>query len=330
MRSITEGCLIGGAIGDALGAPVEFMNIDMIKELHGHQGVSSFVEYPDGMGEFTDDTQMLLFTAEGLVLARDSGQWDNAVDHVYQAYLRWLVTQNADAGRPVPAWAKTGWLTSRREMFRQRGPGNTCLSALSSGGMGTVANPVNNSKGCGTVMRIAPAGLMSESMEQAFSLGVSLSAITHGHEAGYLSGGFLAALINALSWGMPVVEAIKRSRKLLVSWPRNHEVLSAVDSAVDVHNKLQGQELTVAAIENLGGAWVAEEALAIALLCALHYQDDFRKGVLAAVNHSGDCDSTGAIAGNILGVMLGVEAIPQEWRDNLLFRDIVMDTIARM
>jgi ADP-ribosylglycohydrolase len=73
-------------------------------------------------------------------------------------------------------------------------------------------------------------------------------------------------------------------------------------------------------IERLGGGWVGEEALAISLYCALAAQDDFARGVLLAVNHSGDSDSTGAIAGNILGLMLGVEAIPEKWVAELELR----------
>jgi ADP-ribosylglycohydrolase len=74
------------------------------------------------------------------------------------------------------------------------------------------------------------------------------------------------------------------------------------------------------AIATLGEGWVAEEALAIAIYCAL-VADDFEHGVRLAVNHSGDSDSTGAIAGNILGVLLGVDAIPRRWLDELELRD---------
>src|SRR5699024_6849945 len=58
-------------------------------------------------------------------------------------------------------------------------------------------------------------------------------------------------------------------------------------------------------IHALGEGWVAEEALAIAVFCAVRYQDDFAAAIRAAVNHKGDSDSTGAICGNILGAWLG-------------------------
>ena len=70
-------------------------------------------------------------------------------------------------------------------------------------------------------------------------------------------------------------------------------------------------------IRALGEGWVGDEALAIALYCALRYQDDFSGAMIAAVNHSGDSDSTGAVAGNLLGAWLGLEGIAPEWRENL-------------
>ena len=72
-----------------------------------------------------------------------------------------------------------------------------------------------------------------------------------------------------------------------------------------------------------GGGWTGEKALAIALFCALSFPDDLRAGVLAAVNHGGDSDTTGAIAGNILGARLGKGAIPREWVAGLDMADLV-------
>jgi len=95
--------------------------------------------------------------------------------------------------------------------------------------------------------------------------------------------------------------------------------------AIGLHDRLKGKELKPEHIELLGGGWVAEEALAISLLCCLHYLDDFKKGVLAAVNHSGDSDSTGSITGNILGLIHGLDGIPEEWKSNLKYSDIVLE-----
>ena len=78
-------------------------------------------------------------------------------------------------------------------------------------------------------------------------------------------------------------------------------------------------------IHQLGQGGVAEETLAIALYCALRYQDDFSAGMIAAVNHSGDSDSTGAVAGNILGAWVGYQAIEEKWKQDLELSDVILE-----
>lgn len=327
-----QGCILGGAIGDALGAPIEFLSTDQIRAKYGKEGVKSFVEFGDGTGEITDDTQMTLFTAEGLLRAwhrsmlRGIGGAEQTI--VYRSYLRWLYTQNSPF-HPLPKQdlfkLKSGWLIERKELFKRRAPGNTCLSALSSGLIGTVDQHINDSKGCGTVMRIAPVGLVfSQDLSLAFQMGMNMSAITHGHPSGYLSGGFLAAIITGLTQFMPLRKIVFEAIDLMMGRSGFEEVDRIVLKAVSLHEKLQGRELQPEDIESIGGGWVAEEALAIGLLCALHYPNDFEKGVLAAVNHSGDSDSTGSITGNILGLMNGLEGIPAHWQSGLKYSDIVL------
>jgi ADP-ribosylglycohydrolase len=326
------GCILGGAIGDALGAPIEFLSADEIFNRFGPRGVQDFVEHPDGKGEFTDDTQMLLFTAEGLLRAwhraTRKGIGGAEISMTQLSLLRWLLTQ----GYELPAGAHSegmdeGWLIQRRELFKQRAPGNTCLSALRSGRMGTPEEPLNDSKGCGTVMRIAPAGLVfiHDRPQLAFDKAVELSAATHGHPSGYLSGGVLAMIIACLVQGETLESAIGLSLDYLRLQTNHKEVDEIVKRALEIHRQFKGRNLTYAEIESLGGGWVAEEALAISLLCALHYPDHFEKAVLTAVNHSGDSDSTGAITGNLVGFLVGERGIPEKWIRNLLHADIVRE-----
>jgi len=79
-----------------------------------------------------------------------------------------------------------------------------------------------------------------------------------------------------------------------------------------------------AAIAQLGEGWVAEEALAISVYCALRARN-FKDGVILAVNHDGDSDSTGSITGNLLGTMHGSKAIPREWLAQLELRDVIAE-----
>jgi ADP-ribosylglycohydrolase len=322
------GCLLGGAVGDALGAPIEFMAWEAIEAKYGPQGLSDFVEYPNGEGGFTDDTQMTLFTAEGLLrtehreMLKGIGGARNII--TFHSYLRWLHTQGVAVNRENVRGGsydiQKGWLLQEKMLFQQRAPGNTCLKALAHGRPGTIEKPLNNSKGCGTIMRMAPVGLMFfGANELSFKIGCELSVMTHGHPTGYLSGGFLASMIADLAVGVSLKRSIANAIKLLKQWPQHEETLAAVHKALaEVALTESGSRDEIRnAIPKLGQAWIAEEALAISLYVSLLFENDFEEGVIASVNHSGDSDSTGSIVGNILGLINGPQAIPARWREKL-------------
>jgi ADP-ribosylglycohydrolase len=316
------GCLLGGAVGDALGAPVEFDSLAGIRARFGPDGITEFAEAYGRVGAITDDTQMTMFTAEGMVpavrRATAKGIWGTEPAFVYHAYRYWLQTQG-EPPAPVPIMhglslplggAYRSRLLELPEMHARRAPGATCLSALRSGDYGTVQRPINDSKGCGGIMRIAPVGLFGR-----FEAGCEVAALTHGHPSGYLAAGFLTVVIGALREGRGLADAIEPARKRLIACEHHEEVLAAVDRACAEAQDGASPE----AVERLGQGWVAEEALAIALYCAL-VADDFAAGVRLAVNHGGDSDSTGAIAGNLLGTLHGVAAIPERWLEQLELR----------
>ncbi|MBM7786330.1 ADP-ribosylglycohydrolase family protein [Tenggerimyces flavus] len=309
-RSRVRGCLLGGALGDALGAPVEFLSLSEIRSRHGPAGV---VELTSGL--VTDDTQMTLFTVEGMI--RASLRWDRGVNHepsqVRRSYLGWLATQE----RSSPPADVVGWLGRESWLYAQRAPGNACLSGLRSGRTGTLKDPVNpDSKGCGAVMRSAPFGLIAprpyDSPERCFQYAIECAVLTHGHPTGYLAAGMFAAIIRCLVEGSSLAEAVDRARAILVTYEHHEETLKAVDAAVAAAS---AGTPSAEQVEQLGGGWIAEEALAIGLYCAMVYLEpmQFRDALLLAVNHSGDADSTGSIAGNLLGTLHGETALPPAW-----------------
>lgn len=327
IRQRVLGCLLGGAVGDALGGSVEFMRIDEIRQLMGPRGVQGYWEASPHKGGFTDDTQMTLWTAEGLIRAHQRWHgsdynWWSPLNVTSSSYHRWLLTQGfeADSDHPSlgPEYLRTGWLLAVPDLWVRMAPGNTCLSALRSGSFGTTDEPINDSKGCGGVMRVAPAGFVPFD-DYAFELGSGLAAITHGHATGYLAAGALAHIIGCLNDGLVLENAVESALELLRAEPEGGECVVALEKAVGLARE---KEPTPETVESLGSGWVAEEALAIAVYCSL-VADDFRSGVLSAVNHSGDSDSTGSITGQILGTMLGVEAIPKEWLSGLQLGAVV-------
>lgn len=312
-REAFRGCLLGGAVGDALGAPIEFMELDEIRRLHGPAGVTDLESGEWPAGSITDDTQMTLFTAEALIrgLHRFNERGIASVSAVARrAYLRWLQTQ----GEPAPSDVLDGWLVTVPALHARRGPGAACLSALRAGGKGTREAPVNDRKGCGGVMRIAPVGLALR--DSSFDAGCDLAAITHGHPTGQLAAGFLADVIARLVEGATLKDAVNAALGLLRKERYHEETTAAVEAALALAAESRPSP---AVVESLGGGWVAEEALAIGLYCAL-VAKEFSEGVLLAVNHGGDSDSTGSIAGNLLGLLHGEAGIPKRWLERLELR----------
>ncbi|GAA2879010.1 hypothetical protein GCM10010517_41200 [Streptosporangium fragile] len=323
-RDRVRGCLLGGALGDALGAPVEFESIGQIRRQYGPEGLTDLApDWRGTVGLITDDTQMTLFTVEGLLRGGD-------VAAVHHAYLRWLDTQQHASPLIANGGFRTGRLREQKWLYSRRAPGNACLSGLRRRQAPAPAppglpGPVNpDSKGCGTVMRSAPFGLRAPDPRHAFDLAAACAQLTHGHPTGALAAGALAALVHFLVEGDPLTKAVRRSADLLATYPSHEETARAVEAAVSL--AAEGAP-SPEKVESLGGAWVAEEALAIAVYCALTHPepDGFRAALLLAVNHSGDSDSTGAVCGNLLGALHGEAALPREWLRHLEGREAIRE-----
>ena len=223
----------------------------------------------------------------------------------------------------MPGAKYEGGLLNEPKLFVARAPGNTCLSSISSGKMGTLSDPINHSRGCGGVMRAAPCAVFPN----AFDLGCRVAAITHGHPGGYISAGALAQLLQKLYYGQSLPDAVND----LI------EELDQVEDAESTHDALQ-KAVELAAegrpcaptIRELGEGWVGEEALAIAVYSALSFPTDYAQAVRLAVNHDGDSDSTGSICGNIMGMLLGAGAIPVEWRDGVELCNVIRAIAVRL
>ncbi|MBC7963141.1 MAG: ADP-ribosylglycohydrolase family protein [Steroidobacteraceae bacterium] len=329
------GCLLGGAVGDALGRPIEFEGMEEIIKVFGPDGILDMVPGEGGLFEITDDTQMTLFTAEGLLrawtTARHNGGVPDFAAAVRRSYLCWLKTQGETAISSNPGIFADGWLLSIEGLHRRRAPGDTCLSALRKGSLSENGIAANNSKGCGGIMRAAPAGLLAARINNgdsagtarlAFEIGCTTATLTHGHPSGYYPAGVLAAVIATVIAGGSIEDGISTSLGILDGRIGSRETIDGVQSALDLW---WNQDLTPSpgVIESLGEGWTGEEALAIALYCALVAGDDLVKGVRLAVNHSGDSDSTGSITGNILGALLGEQAIPHDWMKQLELVDVI-------
>ena len=344
-ESRIHGCLLGGALGDSLGYAVEFDDISTIRAKFGPDGLRDFSAL-DGGSHFSDDTQLTLYTVDGLLEALEWANSGVAADTnacLWLAYLRWLASQ----GVPVPETAPfqpPRWIDSHSVLKHRRAPGNACLSGLATGEMGTYFRPVNpDSKGCGTVMRSAPFGLVPYIAADAiYKLSADATSLTHGHPAARQSAGIFSLVIHALAAG----QGLRAAAEFGLSRLDAGHLRKGERPDPDVVARTQAALRLAAAgvvlapedmVREFGEGWVAEDALAIALYSVLATEPaaadpeaHFRTAIAVAVNHSGDSDSTASMAGNILGTYYGQECLPEPWLDALEAPEVIRGMASRL
>lgn len=339
MRDKILGCIVGGAIGDALGYPIEFHSYNNIISHFGENGVS---DYAFNKGLISDDTQMTLFTIEGL-LKENNGKYpfeeiDICKRNIYESYKNWYLTQITPFSKrkSFDRYDEDSILLNTEDLFDLRAPGNTCLSALGSGKMGGIKEPINNSKGCGGIMRVAPVGLYFRpsiyNSHFVATLAGEVSAITHGHLLGNIPSSMIVTMLYKICYednSLPqsIVESLKVVKEVYGHSSDMDYFEKLIKKAILLSNSSNSD---IENIEILGGGWVAEETLAIAIYCALKYENDFEKAVLTSVNHSGDSDSTGAVTGNIMGVLLGYDKIPMKYVEKLEMRTLIEEMALKL
>lgn len=290
MKARYEGAMLGLAIGDALGFPVEFIGSEEIRRRHGPGGVTDFLRPAHhALGSYTDDTQMSLAVAEALLRAGD-GALEDVMVAISGRLVRW-------AGSPS----------------NDRAPGSTTMSACRrlAGGRPWRESGIPESKGCGSTIRTAPIGLYCHAdRARLIEVASNSSLATHGHPCAVAGAVGNALAVSLALDGTPPAEIL--SAVIEVGAELSPEFGAKVREVEGVLSMPPD-----GAFDVLGDAWVAEEAIACALYCFLRSPDDYSATVLAGANASGDSDSIACIAGGISGAYNGADAIPDTWRERV-------------
>ena len=338
------GCMVGGAVGDALGYAVEFASYDSIVKKYGAMGITRYELDRHGVAEISDDTQMSLFTAAGILLGMTRGYMRGIMGRIdtycHWTYLDWLHTQEWTS-RHEDARVDS-WLMDVPELYTRRAPGNTCLTALHSLEAGEEAR--NNSCGCGGVMRTAPLALLTYLHDYADGnklycdmCAAEAARLTHKHPLGFIPSAILNDILMQIlkddgrRMEEYVEEALKRLPEIVSMADGDKKYGELWPEEIKKQKRIIAKALDLAyadiedhcAIESIGGGWTGHEALAIAIYSAAKHRDSFEDAVVSSVNHSGDSDSTGAICGNIMGALLGRCAIPAHYTEHLELLDVI-------
>ncbi|MCT4356311.1 ADP-ribosylglycohydrolase family protein [Streptomyces sp. Je 1-79] len=323
-RARVRGCLLGGAVGDALGAGVAELPLDGIRAAHGQEGLTEPVPAYGRRGAVTAATQMTLFTVDGLIRAqvrRDTGAWHPPTD-VHRAHLRWAATQR-DWG-PDERRKDNGWLAREEWLYARRDPARACLTGLGDEILGTLDKPKNpEAADSGALVRSAPFGLLVGWEPQLVcQLAVECAAQTHGDPAAHLSAGALAVVVHGLARGESVDGSVQRALALLTQRPGHEPVTDALQRALGAVR--QGMPNAVRVTDLGADEDRAEGQLAAAVYCAL-VGEDIRHGLRLAVNHDGPSAATGAVTGALLGALHGETALPPAWLAELEGRSTILE-----
>lgn len=294
-KAYFRGCLLGGAIGDALG----YANRVFGKTLVSHH------------------TQMSVFTVDGLLWADSRVKRKGVYAYVpclFFAYQKWYYTQTGHFADKDYEFLRSGEILDWEELYARRSPGETALNALAGSihsQYGTLKNRVNNSKGYCATVRSGPIGLYFwRDPKTAFQIGWQGGAITHGHSDGFLLAGFIAHLIALIIRGDQLRNAVEEAANHLKSQKDGERGYAAIRKAIELA-EMGGEPRQ--ALLSIGEGWLAEEAVAKAVYCALVYPNDFEKALRLALESEENQSGVASLCGTILGAYLGSLEIPYSW-----------------
>lgn len=295
-RDRYRGSLLGAAYGDALAAQ---------NDPNG------------GPTQATAVTQLMLFTAEGLLRARhramQKGIEGAEPQIVWESWLRWLSTQGIDRpGWHNPAEWPSGWLSRQEALKHSRKPAPTTWQALTTSRPHPPGPAANASMGADPLVRVVPVGLFHfYSAPYALEQAMTVTAYTHGHAVAQAAAGWVAATVALLVRGAPLEEAARVAYHLLPPASEAGDTCRhAVDMALQLHRK--PTHLLAEDYRHLMQGRTASAVLMGALYHALQFQEKPAAALTEAARTGGR--TLAALTGALLGAQLGEAAWPTGWR----------------
>lgn len=304
-KQIRDG-ILGLAVGDALGVPVEFRIRERLKQ-NPVTGMRAYGTHNQPAGSWSDDTTMALCTLESLAKGVD---YDDMMDR----FCRWV-----DEGYMTPHGKLFDIGRTTRHALWLYSSG---IPALQCGGTDVRDN------GNGSLMRILPAvfylrreyGANCMEKPEAFTLIHNLSRLTHGHEISQIACGLYCDMANELMNGKTMAEAVGHSALIKERWYGKQEEFSSWLAKFDFINAEMLAALPEEAIKSSG---YVVDTLQAALWCLLTTHS-YHECVLKAVNLGSDTDTVAAVAGGLAGILYGAESIPEDWMQVLAKKEQII------
>ena len=321
-----QGCLLGLAVGDAMGSPIDKKSWEEICQDYGPNGLLGY-DLVNGCAEITSYTQIAAYVSNGLLLGMSRYQPENYGKFIYAALKEWAKYQQVR----TPPEKTMCWVSRIAPLRRRLCMDTRMLDTLSRDVMGTIDRPINASYHPSALTGSAIVGLFFDAgrMEprQVGALGAEMTAMTSGDPETILSGAVLAYSVAGIvqDGELPLKDhfthAVAAVRAQFGNrFPQVEKVAALVDKAITL---AEDNALTPLVAMTILECTTAAECLAGAIYTALVYGDNFDEGMITAVNHSGRSGAVGAVTGAILGAKLGVEALPEFYLESLDAVDVL-------
>jgi len=291
--------LIGLAVGDALGVPVEFSERERLRK-EPVTGMRSFGVHHQPAGTWSDDSSLAFCLVESLA--------EKGIDY-------------RDQARRFVSWFYDAKWTPHGRVFDIGNATRDAITRLHHGIEPLNAGPDDErSCGNGSLMRILPLALYlaNDSPRERFQRSCEASRLTHGHLRCQLACAFYVEVAAALVRGETLAQGIARAVEVVQPAIREEH-----PRELQHFNKILSPQLASLPEAQISGSGYVIHCLEASLWCALRAKT-YSEGVLAAVNLGDDTDTTGAVTGGLLGLRFGLAGIPQEWQLQLVRRSDIL------
>ena len=327
-----RGCLLGMAVGDAMGYAVDSRSLQEIREDYGPNGLLGY-DLVNGYADVTSYTQLAAFTCNGLLFGLTRGQMSGKmapfIKYAALAACEWAASQRA-WGRPNKCYC---WLLRKEEICRRHCMDTRMLETLSLRNLGTLETPTNNHNGPYSLTSAIGVGLFynPDRMDQweIDRLGAETVALTHGSPTAFLSGAVIAHIMSKLVRNpkLPLKRVFLEAAEAMKE-QFGHQYSQAYDLGTLIrHAVTLAENTTIRSVDVMERIHCenAAQVLAGAIYACLVSNSDFDRAMIVAVNHSGRSAAVGALTGAIMGIRLGEEAMPEFYLEGLEPLEVLLE-----
>ena len=319
-EEMVRGCLLGLAVGDAMGHPIDKKSWDEITEAYGPNGLLGY-DLMDGGADVTSYTQFAAYACNGMLLGACRGHQQRYIQYVAMALREWAKCQQF-RGVTEKTYC---WVGQVPQMRRRLCMDTRITDALRRESLGTPEKPVFISDSPGILTVAVAAALLYDPAKQTMAelrrLALESVALVTGDKLTYLCGAYIASALATILQEpeLPLSRVFANTCEQMQAefcdqYPEVTQLSALITRAMEL---TRDPELNPLAAMSLLDCRTGANCLAASVYAAMIHPANFDEGMIAAVNHSGYSAATGALTGAFLGAKLGAEALPEFYLESL-------------